>query len=150
MKTLAVSNGDIQLSGGRLLFNTGTTKLIQDLTLWLQEPLGTGYTTPGFGSTLTSLIGGPQNGSTLNTVQTEILRVLQLYQGQQILNIKSAQNSAQLANWNKDEIIQSIQSVTVDLYYNSIVAQVTLQTLTGNLVNLGLTIGNNGVTVNNG
>ena len=40
MKTIAVSNGDIQLNGGKLVFAQASQKLVQDLTRWLEEPLG--------------------------------------------------------------------------------------------------------------
>ena len=39
MKTIAVSNGDIQLNSGKIQFVTGSNKLFQDLARWLQEPL---------------------------------------------------------------------------------------------------------------
>lgn len=150
MKTLVVRNGDIQVNSGKLLFAKGTTKLVEDITRWLQEPLGTGWTTPGFGSTLYAMIGTPQTAASTNMVSTEILRVLQLYQGQQILDLRAAQNSAQLAYYSQDEVIQKVQDITVELGFNSILANVSIETLAGNLVNLSVSIGNNGVTVTNG
>ena len=108
MKTITVSNGDIQLKSGQLQFVVGTEKLAQDIALWLKEPLGTGYTSPGFGSTLLSMVGGNQSNNNIAGIQNEIVRVLQLYQGQQIINLQNAQNSAQLSYWNKNEIIKSI------------------------------------------
>jgi len=150
MKTLVVRNGDIQVNSGKLLFAKGTTKLVEDITRWLQEPLGTGWTTPGFGSTLSAMIGTPQTAASTNMVSTEILRVLQLYQGQQILDLRAAQNSAQLAYYSQDEVIQKVQNITVELGFNSILANVNIETLSGSLVNLSVSIGNNGVTVTNG
>jgi phage baseplate assembly protein W len=150
MKTIQVSNGDIKLSNGNVQFLTGQNKLVQDLALWLKEPFGTGYTTPGFGSTLTSLIGGPQNSGIISTIQNEILRVLQLYQGQQVLELQTAQNAAKLSYWNKSEIIQSIDSVSVTLQNTAIIANISLTTLINSSVNLNVFINSNGVSVNNG
>ncbi len=55
---MRVVDGDIQLGvGQRLDFVYGKNKLLQDLSLWLMEPLGTGFTTPNFGSRLDSMSG---------------------------------------------------------------------------------------------
>jgi len=150
MKTIVVSNGDIQLNSGKIQFATGTNKLVQDITRWLQEPLGTGYTTPGFGSTLYSMVGQALGSGSTAAVQTEILRVLQLYQGQQVASLRSSQSSAQLANWNPQEVIQSIVSVEVQQQLSSIYAFVTLTTLNNSTLSLNINMNNNGVTVSNG
>jgi phage baseplate assembly protein W len=150
MKTIVVSNGDIQLSTGQLQFAVGSSKLVQDLTLWLEEPLGTGYTTPGFGSLLSSMVGQTQGQNTPSTIQNEVQRVLQLYQGQQTLNLQSAQNSAQLSYWNKSEVIQTVNSVSVTMQNDTALVSVNLTTLANSTVNLNITINNNGVSVNNG
>jgi len=150
MKTIAVSNGDIQLNSGKIQFVTGSNKLFQDLARWLQEPLGTGFTSPGFGSLLTSMVGGTQNSGTVTTITNEITRILELYQGQQTIDLQQAQNVAQLSNWNKSEIIQNIVSVDVTVQNSSIIAAVTINTLSGNIINLNLAINNNGVNVYNG
>jgi phage baseplate assembly protein W len=150
MKTIAVSNGDIQLNGGKIQFAIGSDKLVQDIQRWLEEPIGTGFTTPNFGSLLPSMIGGNQNSSTVSAVTNEIQRVLQLYQGQQIINLQQAQNAAQLSYWNKSEIIQTIQSVNVTVQNTSILASISLLTLANSMVNINLSIDNNGVSVNNG
>lgn len=150
MKTIQVSKGDIQLKSGQLQFVVGTEKLAQDIALWLKEPLGTGYTSPGFGSTLLSMVGGNQSNNNIAGIQNEIVRVLQLYQGQQIINLQNAQNSAQLSYWNKNEIIKSINSVSINLQNSSVLANVSLTTLANNTINLNVLINNNGVSVNNG
>jgi phage baseplate assembly protein W len=153
MKTITVSNGDINLVGGKLEFSYGSNKLAQDITLWLQEPLGTGFTTPGFGSLLSGMVGTSQANNSASSVENEIMRVLQLYQGQQVLSLRQAQNSAQLSIWNKNEIIQKIVSVTANVNSNNgteIDATVVIQTLTGSLVTLLASINSNGVTVQNG
>jgi phage baseplate assembly protein W len=150
MKTIQVSNGDIQLNSGKIQFLVGSNKLAQDISLWLKEPLGTGYTTPNFGSLLTQMVGGNQNSTTVSTVTNEITRVLQLYQGQQILSLQAAQNSAQLANWNRSEIIQNIASVNVTLSNTSILANIVVDTLNNTTVTLNMSINNNGVNINNG
>ena len=148
MKTLQIQNGDILLdSGGKLQFIQGTSKLVQDLTLWLKEPLGVGYTTPNFGSTLTSMIGGTIGTATIVQVQAEVQRILNLYQSQQILSLKTAQNLSQLGNWNKSEIINSINSVQASQSYNSIVVNVIMTSLSNTQLSIALFINSNGVRI---
>ena len=150
MKTLQVSNGDLVLdTGGRLQFLQGTSKLVQDLTLWLQEPISTGFSTPNFGSILPGLIGSEINQATIATVQAEVQRILSLYQTQQVLSLKTAQNLSQLGYWNKSEIINSITTVKAYQNYTAIVVEVTLTTLTNGQLSLQLYIDSNGIQVQN-
>jgi phage baseplate assembly protein W len=148
MKTITVSNGDIQLNNGKIQFVTGQNKLTQDIKLWLTEPLGTGFTTPNFGSLLPGMIGGAQNGNTQSKIANEIKRILQLYQGQQVQYLKTAQNTATLSNWNRDEIIQSIGAVNVTVNNSTVIANISLLTLANSNINLNVIINSNGVSVN--
>lgn len=150
MKTITVSNGDIQMNSGKIQFSTGKQKLIEDLQRWLEEPLGTGFLTPGFGSLLSSYIGSNSIGINTNSVDNEILRVLQLYQGQQIMDLKYAQNASMLSNWNKSEIIQNILSIKSTVQGTSIVSNIQLSTLDNSTISLNLYVGNSGVMVQNG
>ena len=152
MKTIQVQNGDIQLdTGGKLVFLQGSQKLIQDLSLWLQEDLGAGYTTPNFGSTLNSLIGGPNIESTVAMIQSEVQRILGLYQAQQLLDLQSAQSKAALSNWNKSEIINQINSVTAEQSYSSVIVNVSLTTLANVTMSLKIIVDpTSGVQVTNG
>jgi len=150
MNTIEVSNGDIKLKNGKISFVTGTNKLIQDLSRWLQEPLGTGFTTPNFGSTLYQYIGTTQADLSTSAIESEVYRVLQLYQGQQILDLQKAQNSATLSNWNKSEVIQSIVSINAYAQQSTVVVAVELNTLNNNLVNMNIIINNDGMTIQNG
>ena len=151
MKTLQIQNGDILLdSGGKLQFIQGTSKLVQDLTLWLKEPLGVGYTTPNFGSLLSGMVGSSDASGMVAQVQTEVTRILNLYRNQQLLTLQSAQSGSQLSNWNKSEIISSINSVQVTINLTTITVYVSLTSLAGSTVVLNLSISPNGVLVNNG
>lgn len=153
MKTITVSNGDIQLNNGKLQFSTGSDKLVQDLERWFKEPLGIGYTTPGFGSLLPGMVGQAQTSNMTGSIESEILRLLQLYQGQQVIALQNAQNAAQLSLWNKNEIIQQIVSIEVQpssLNGTEILANVVLTTLANNPINLTISANYNGVTIQNG
>jgi len=151
MKTLQVSNGDIQLdTGGRLKFVLGSNKLTQDIALWLQEEYGVGYTTPNFGSILESLIGGPVTSGTTSQIQVEIQRVLSLYRAQQIQTLQSLQQASHLSYYNKSEIIQSVGNISVYQGTGFIGVNVSITTLSNSTVALNLLITPNGIQVNNG
>jgi len=154
MKTLQVYNGDLQLdTGGRLQFQTGSNKLVQDLSIWLETPFGTPFTAPAFGSTLTGLIGQNISSGMISNIQSEVSRVLGLYQAQQLASLRSAQNLSQLSNWNRSEIISSINTISVSqnpVQYSTINVTVNLTTLANTTVSINLLINSNGVQVTNG
>jgi phage baseplate assembly protein W len=133
-----------------MTFQTGSNKLIQDLTLWLEEPIGTGFTTPSFGSILPNLIGQAFTPYLSAQIQAETLRVLSLYQKNQISALKNAQNLSQLGNWNKSEIINSINSINV--YPDSnlptmIDVSVNITTLANTSLSINLFVTSNGIQV---
>ena len=151
MKTLTVQNGDLQLdSSGRLTFQTGSNKLVQDLTLWLEEPIGTGFTTPNFGSILPDLIGQNFTPYLSAQIQAETLRIFTLYQQNQISALKNAQNLSQLGNWNKSEIINSIDDITVfpdSSLPSRTNVSVNITTLSNTTLTINLFVTSNGIQV---
>ena len=151
MKTLQVTNGDLALdTGGRLQFLVGSSKLTQDIALWLQEDFGIGFTTPNFGSILESLIGTGITSGSVSTIQAEVARIISLYRAQQVQTLQGIQQSSQLSNYNKSEIIQSVSDITVAQGTGFISVLVSLTTLTGSSVALNLLLTPNGIQVNNG
>lgn len=146
-----MQSGDLQLdSSGKLTFQTGSNKLVQELTLWLEEPIGTGYTTPNFGSTLPDTIGQNFTPYLSAQIQSEVLRIFTLYQQNQISALKNAQNLSQLGDWNKSEIINSIDNINV--YPNSalptiINISVDITTLSNTSLTINLFVTSNGIQV---
>ena len=138
------------MNSGKIQFSTGKKKLIEDLQRWLEEPIGTGFTTPNFGSLLNTYIGSNGFSLSTNSIDNEILRVLQLYQGQQMLDLRYAQNAAKLSNWNKSEIIQNIVSIESIVDGTSIISHVYINTLDNVTVSLDIYLGNDGIKVQNG
>ena len=151
MRSLQLVNGDIKLgSNNQAQFVIGKAKLVQDLTLWLQEPLGTGYTTPNFGSILETYIGttDPKLQSTL--VQAEVQRILGLYMNQQKQVLKQLQTRGELSNYNKSEIINSIQGINTTVGVNSITLTVYIRTLASTNITIDMFVSTNGVQVTQG
>lgn len=153
MRSIQVEDGDIVRNSGQLAFADGATKLIQDLTLWLKEPgygnppQGPGYTTPSFFSLLDSYIGQSNAGLVQTQVKAEILRILGLYQENQILRLKEAQTYATLAYWNKAQVIERVASVDVTSMNDTITASVVLYTLANTELPLNIIIDQNGIAV---
>jgi len=150
MKTVQVHNGDLQLdNGGRLQFVKGTSKLVQDLALWLKETYGVGFSTPSFGSLLPGMIGGAITAAQVASIQSEIDRIINLYQATQSLQLQSAQNANQLSYWNKSEIIHSVGNIQVVQGTGFVNATVSLTTLNGTATDINLIITPNGIQVQN-
>jgi hypothetical protein len=153
VRAIKVDGGDISLNSGSLDFVTGSDKLIQGLTLWLQEPLygsplhGPGYTTPNFGSILTSFIGNANTGITQANVKAELFRILGLYQQNQVLQLQKAQTLSVLNYWNKSEIIEKILAIDVTANTFTITANISILTLANVQTNLNILISENGIVV---
>ena len=153
MRSIQVKDGDIVVQQGSLQFVVGSQKLVQNLTLWLQEPLegtpprGPGYTTPNFGSQLQSYIGSGNTSLTQTQVKAEILRILGIFQQNQLLEMRQAQSVAALGYWNGAEVLKNVLSVDITAQAFTIQALVTIQTLAGLNLTLDINIGQNGITV---
>lgn len=112
MKNFKIHEGDLVLGPTKHVeMVRGRSKLIQDLSLWLLEPLGTGWTTPGFGSTLWELIGGQMSEETIAEALNEVERVLSLYQQDQVQKIQQARLQGRLSLYSRTEILDVIEDV---------------------------------------
>lgn len=148
MHSLLISNGDITLgNNNRAVFATGRQKLVQDLTIWLLEEYGIGFTTPTFGSFLESYIGDVNPNGMLNQVLAEVGRILQLYQQNQISALQAAQSRNELSNWSKQQVIQQINSISGTAYATGITVSVSITTLANTAVPITLNVTNSGISV---
>lgn len=124
MKNFRITDGDLDLAHSqRVDMVLGRDKLGQDLTLWLLEPIGTGFATPGFGSTLNSItigangrregrfIGRKFAAGMVVEIEAEIDRVLSLYQQNQVQKIRQARSEGRLYLYRRQEILDSIDSI---------------------------------------
>jgi len=112
MKNLKVKKGDLIVNSARkaeLVY--GEEKLVQDLSHWLLEPLGTGFTTPGFGSILYRFIGTARSQRLMIEAENEVERILSLYQADQVQKVKGAQLNNRLFIFSKKEILADITKV---------------------------------------
>lgn len=142
MKNFRIADGDLVISNSRRIdMVLGRDKLIQDLTMWLLEPLGAGYMTPGFGSTLNTVISrdalGRQAGRYIGQqmsdriiaeVEAEIDRVLNNYQQAQVNTIRQAQIDGRLYLYSLREILNSIDSITSKVDGDRAIVQAAITT----------------------
>jgi hypothetical protein len=146
--SLAIQNGDLALSGSDYTIVTGEDKLIQDLTCYILERLGTDPNHPDYGSILNggvdgsgtvipSMIGVNNNTIAQSRVQGELQRILLAYQNMQLARAKSDIALYGKTTFSRGEVLLSVDSFTM---------QSTLDTLS---VIIGITTGNNtSVTLN--
>lgn len=133
MKTLALADGDLVVGlSRRAQFVAGKDKLIQDLKLWLAEPLGWGPTTPNFGSLLDSYVGNADPQTAAVRIEAEVRRVLGLYQTFQFQRLRQAKERGTLSYWNRSGILAGIKDVTSEVLYDRVIIVVTIQTMSNN------------------
>jgi hypothetical protein len=142
MRNFRVTDGDLDITTSRRAdMVMGRDKLVQDLTLWLLEPLGTGFTTPGFGSTLNTVvardsvgrqqgrfIGRSMNDQMVADVEAEIDRILSLYQQNQIQTIRQAQIQGRLYLYSRQEILNSIDNITTTIDLDRVIVRAAITT----------------------
>lgn len=142
--SLHIKNGDLNFSGpGGFATVSGQQKLVQDLKCWILEPRGTDPMHPDYGSTLDggllpdgthidSVIGDVISSETLVKIESEIRRVLQAYQQQQLdrLTRENAQYGGK-NTFSADEILQSILAVNLQQVADTVFVQCVIQTPDG-------------------
>lgn len=138
MKALALRHGDLVLDSGRCVTVSGRDKLIQDLSLWLRERISVGPTTPTFGSRLIDMVGSSYTDETLTDIETEILRILSLYQAYQLNRIKASYENGEPIRYLAHEVLDEVREVRTRALADRIIADVTIITLGG--VEIPLTV----------
>lgn len=128
--SLALSNGDLAVSGSRVDLARGRNKLIQDLDTWLRERYRVDRFNPNYGSTLQSYIGSVMSELSNFEIKSEVLRVLDNYQNNQIQRF-----NADPGLFTADELISEVVDVQIKAEMESIVITVSLRTVSGNTVN---------------
>lgn len=129
--SLALKNGDLVLSGSNLAIVSGSDKLQQDMTCWLEERLGVDRFHPRYGSILPNFIGGIVNLSTQAAVQGEVDRVLGNYQAVQQQAFK---NNPQL--FSLVELLSGLTGIDVGINYDTVSVAVSVTTGTNSFVSI--------------
>lgn len=113
MYTLAISSGDLQISGNGYTLADGAAKTKQDLRMALGEPLGNDRFHPGYGSILRDYIGEMLSADTQFQIQQEISRVVQNYIAVQYDRIQADIAQGLPSRFSTAEIVGEVTGITV-------------------------------------
>lgn len=122
--SLAISNGDISYGQNGLNTVTGASKLVQDLSCCILEPLGTDFNDPNFGSIIEGgvdsdgnvylgLIGNLNDRDTATMIQAEIQRICQNYQTQQVQRNQEDLSTYGSSTLTAGEALLAVSNITV-------------------------------------
>lgn len=143
MKSARLRNGDFVLSSsGEITMATGSERLIQELTCWLLESMGTDPVNSKFGSLLAGMIGTAILSGAVSDIKTEITRVINNYIAYQnsIMSGYTFDSTTFLKLYTPDEILSSVENVAVVARQDAIVVTITIRTLSGNPVSISQTL----------
>jgi phage baseplate assembly protein W len=139
-----IRNGDLSFAGpGGFATVSGQQKLIQDLKNWLLEPRGTDPMHPDYGCILDGgllpdgtvsdgMIGNVLTSESLVDVESEVRRVMQAYQQQQLDRLQ--RESAQFAGKNTfsaGEILATVVTVNIQQVADTVLVNPIIQTADG-------------------
>lgn len=136
MKTFALVSGDLSPSGGGYLMVDGANKINQDLSLAIREEYGLDPYHPRWGSILKTYVGQPMTSDVTAKVLSEITRVINNYITIQNSRIVSDTNSSTPSRYSTDDVVQSILSMNAQPIADSLVVNVTLQTISRQTINI--------------
>ena len=125
--------------GKRLEFAGGSEKLLQELRLWIGEPLGIGPTTPRFGSILSDLIGSSEVPSHLIEAEGEVRRILGLFRASQSATIQEDYDLGTMSRWLPSEVLKEVVSVKASEFRSGIHIAITIRTADNVEKTLGVT-----------
>lgn len=139
MKTLALADGDLVLSGRGHATVDGVFKTMQDIGIALREEFGVDRFHPNWGSLLPNMIGRPFDEDVLLDVRSEVVRIVNNY-----LNVQrdTVLRRAAGARVSSSEIIDRVDKVqVVPKDYGRIDVTIFLVTLDRRAFSLSMTIG---------
>ena len=140
MKSFALQNGDLVLGQGGLLTVTGPSKVRQDLSIAMREPLGCDRFHPNWGSVLPNYIGEPITGQIEALVKAEVYRLVRNYMAVKANEMQTEYLRGNRASFSADEIVINISGVDVVRRMDRLYVRVSLQTSGGSNVTLVATV----------
>lgn len=134
MKTLLLRDGDLVPMHRDLAQIAGSGKVAQDLRGALLEPLGNDRFHPGWGSTIDDFIASIADETTRLDIEAEINRVISNYAAVQRDKIEADMSGDSETRFTTAEVLQRIQSVSVDMEADTVKVHIRLQTVAGEIV----------------
>jgi phage baseplate assembly protein W len=139
VKTLALADGDLVLSGRGHATVDGVFKTMQDIGIALREEFGVDRFHPNWGSLLPNMIGRPFDEGVLLDVQTEVTRIVNNYLTVQRDTVLRRPQGAQVSSAEIIDKVQNIRVVPKD--YGRIDVTIQLLTLDRRAFSMSMTIG---------
>lgn len=140
MKSWRISNGDLVLGPHGFAEVTGTDRVLQDLRLAVLEPFGSDRFHTKWGSLLQQMIGHPITPLTGQTIQSEILRLVQNY-----ITIQNDIQSTAIKNGNRsifgtNDLVSSIENINIVQKQTQMIISVTLKMVSNQTLTLNNTV----------
>jgi hypothetical protein len=140
--SLEITNGDISYGQNGLNTVTGSDKLVQDLSCCILEPLGTDFNDPDYGSIIEGgidsdgnvylgLIGSINDTNTSTMIQSEIQRICQNYQAQQVQRNQNDLSTYGSSTLSAGEALLNVSNIQVQQVENMAYVTATLNTGNG-------------------
>ena len=144
MYGLKITNGDLAVMGdGNCVLVTGRERLVQEISHWLLEPLGTDSLYNRFGSTLDQIIGSPMLPEYMAEVRSEVGRVLQNYMAYQTRRMNEDRLKGEdvfLRNWSDEDIVDVLDGISVKAVADTLKVTVKLTTVAGTKLTIERTL----------
>lgn len=139
MKTLALVNGDLVVTGSGHATVSGAGKTVQDIGVALREEFGIDRFHPMWGSLLPDMVGRPLTDEVQQDVRSEVVRIINNYMAVQQEVIA---NKAYGSTVSTSEVLDRVTKVTVTPQdFGTMRITVNLLTLDNRRLVLSTTVG---------
>lgn len=141
MKTFALRNRDLVLSGDQFALVGGAARLQQQLGLAMSDPYGADRFHPDWGSTLHQYVGVNNSPATTELIKAEVNRIIRYLLSVQNTMMTDRSVLALKPTITAAEIVADISSVQVDQREDSLSVKVSVRTASQQQVDVLATTG---------
>jgi hypothetical protein len=128
MRTFALRNGDLVLSGSKYGMVEGMARAQQQIGLALREPIGGDRFHPTWGSSLPSYIGGVQYVGVEADIRAEVIRVVRDFIINQNEAIRRRAAAGLAPTITAEEMVLDVRSVAVTRSADNVSVRITITT----------------------
>lgn len=144
-KSLAITTGDLSITGRHYDTVSGKDKLIQDLRCALIEEVGTDPATPDFGSRFETddYLGQAYTEILAEEARQDVMTILQSYQAAQLAKLQDetiAYNG--LNTFSEGEVIETIDSIDSIFSGDTLIIRVTITTIAQEQIKIDVPVDN--------
>lgn len=142
MKTMLLEGGDLVVGASSdYQMITDAAKVQQEVRCALVEPLGNDRFHPGWGSTISDLVGEPVTPFLRTQVLSEVNRVVGNYAAVQKDKVETDSLSGSSTRFSTSEIVAAVRGVSVASRFETMKVRVAIGTLAGSTVTVSEDIG---------